>query len=336
MKSRVWTLSLFFILLFISCSTKEIQKYEDSRFMFGTYIKITIYSENKKLAYSAMEKAFDEIERIDKKFNSKTKGSLIYKVNNSDKKILKLDSETKEIFDKIQKMYKLSNKKYDITIGPLVKLWGFTEEKLYNENKILKLPTTEEIAQAQAKVDFEAIEFENDKLIFKEGIEIDTGSFLKGYAISKASEIVRQNGIDKAFITAVSSLNTIGTKPKNMKWKIGLQNPENPQELLGIVSFADKAMGVSGDYQTYIEIDGKKYHHILDKDSAYPVEDKKMVAVIADDTFLADLYSTVFFLMPIEDIFNFVEKKEGLEVLIVDKNMNIIKTRGFIFEKIEK
>lgn len=315
---------------------KKEEKYEDSKFLFGTYIKITMYSKDKALANRTIEKAFSEIERIDKKFNSKSKGSLIYNLNNSDNKNLVLDDESREIFNEVKKVYELSSKKYDITISPLLKLWGFSEHDMEDSNKKIDIPTKEKIKEAQKNINFEEIKFKEDKLILKDGIEIDTGSFLKGYAISKAGEVIKKEGISKVFITAISSLNTIGTKPENKKWRIGLQNPQNPQELLGIVTLADKSMGVSGDYQTYVEIDGKLYHHILDKETGYPVEDKKMVAVITENTFLADLYSTAFFLMPINKVIGFVEQKKDLEVLIVDKNMNIIKSNGFVFEKIRK
>ena len=83
-------------------------------------------------------------------------------------------------------------------------------------------------------------------------------------------------------------------------------------------------MGVSGDYQTYIEIDGKRYHHILDKDTGYPVTDKKMVVVIGNNAFFSDMYSTAFFTMNIDEILNYADNND-LEVLIVDKDMKIYK-----------
>lgn len=328
--------SLVFILglIYIFFNSKKIKKYEDSKFLFGTYIKVVVYSKDKFLADNSIKKAFAEIERIDKKFNSKSQGSLLYNLDDSYDKILGLDEEGKYIFKEIKKTYELSNKKYDITIAPLIKLWGFTEEYISgNSIEELKVPSIEAINRAKEKINFGDVKLEGYKLIIRKGLEIDTGSFLKGYAILRAGEVIKENGVDKAFISSVSSLTTIGTKPKNKKWRIGLQNPENPQELLGVVELSDMSMGVSGDYQTYVEIDGKIYHHILDKNTGYPVNDKKMVVVITENTFLADLYSTAFFLMPIEKVIKFVEQEKNLEVLIVDKDMNIIKSSNFIYEK---
>ena len=114
------------------------------------------------------------------------------------------------------------------------------------------------------------------------------------------------------------------------------QNPENPSEMIGIVSLKDRAMGVSGDYQTYVEIDGEMYHHILDKDTGYPVKDKKMVVVLCDNAFDADLLSTTFFLMPIDEVISYVDGRKDLDVLIVDKDMNIITSKNFKYEEIKK
>ena len=136
-------------------------------------------------------------------------------------------------------------------------------------------------------------------------------------------------------ITSISSIEVIGTKPENKPWKIGLQNPENQSEMIGIVSLKDRAMGVSGDYQTYVEIDGKMYHHILDKDTGYPVQDKKMVVVLCNNAFDADLLSTTFFLMPIDKVISYVDSREDLDVLIVDKDMNIITSKNFKYEKVK-
>jgi len=305
---------------FISCG-KKVEKIEESKFLFGTYIKIIVYSDNKEKAMESIEKAFNEIQRIDEKYNSKSEGSLIYNLNNSDNKTVKLDEEGIKLFEGVNKAYELSGHKYDVTIAPLY----------------LKLPTKEEIEFTKTFVDYGKVKISDDGILTMESPvkEIDTGSFLKGYAISKAREVLKDDGIKSAFITSISSIEVIGTKPENKPWKIGLQNPENPSDMIGIVPLKDRAMGVSGDYQTYVEIDGKMYHHILDKDTGYPVTDKKMVVVLCDNAFDADLLSTTFFLMPIDEVISYVDGRKDLDVLIVDKDMNIITSKNFKYEEVK-
>lgn len=335
MKIKYISIISLLVILLVSCSKNEVQKYEDSKFLFGTYIKIIVYDEDINLAKNSAEKAFQEIERIDTKFNSKYQGSIIDKLNNSENKEVELDEEGLKIFDEVKKVYLLSEGKYDITIGPLLKLWGFTDEMI--DSPTLKIPTKEEIEFTKTFIDFEKIKIEGNKLILEKPVkEIDTGSFLKGYALSQAKKVMEAEGVKSAFITSISSIDLIGTKPKNKPWKIGLQNPLFPNELVGVVQLKNKALGISGDYQTYIEIEGNMYHHILDKESGYPVQDKKMVAVICDDAFLADLYSTAFFLMPVEKILEYVESQKDLEVMIIDKDMKIIKSKNFELEDVKK
>ena len=333
-KFIVFILSMLSV-FFISCG-KEVEKIEESKFLFGTYIKIIVYSDNKEKAMQSIEKAFNEIQRIDEKYNSKSEGSLIYNLNNSDNKTVKLDEEGIKLFEGIKESYELSKHKYDITIAPLLELWGFTDETI--ELSTLKLPTKEEIDFTKTFVGYDKVNISEDGILTIESPvkEIDTGSFLKGYAISKAKEILKADGIKSAFITSISSIEVIGEKPENKPWKIGLQNPENPSEMIGIVSLKDRAMGVSGDYQTYVEIDGKMYHHILDKDTGYPVQDKKMVVVLCNNAFDADLLSTTFFLMPIDKVISYVDSRKDLDVLIVDKDMNIITSKNFKYEEVKK
>lgn len=320
---------LFISGIFLLGCNKEVKKFESEKFLFGTYIRMTVYDSDEKLAKESMEKAFDEIARIDQKFNSKVSESIIGKLNSSENKSVKLDDEGKYLFNELNKIYEFSNKKYDITIEPLLKTWGFGEiEKL-------SLPTEEEIKKAQEVIDFSKVKLDGDNLIIEDPVKsIDTGSFLKGYAVQKAKEKLKEAGIKSAFITSISSIDVIGTKPEEKPWRIGVQNPQAPDKILGVVELNNESMGVSGDYQTYVEIDGKRYHHILDKTTGYPITDKKMVLVICDNAFIADMYSTAFFTMPIEKIISYAEKAQKMKVLVVDKEMRIFKSKNLeFFEK---
>lgn len=322
-KNRI-LFSLFCCLFLGGCFTKGEQKYEDSRFLFGTYIKIVTYAEKESVAKEAMQAAFDEIERIDKKFNSKREESLIYQLNHAEISEVALDQEGVFLFQEVKKAYDLSHKKYDITISPLLELWGFEKQVVKN------LPDSETLKESLSQVDFNSVQWKNGTLkIQSPAKEIDTGSFLKGYAIEQGKKKMQEKGIQSAFISSISSIALLGTKLEGKAWRIALENPEDPEEILGVLSLEGQALGVSGDYQTYLEIQGKRYHHILDKTTGYPVADKKMVAVICKDGLEADIYSTTFFLMPIQEVLDYVNQKEEMEVLIVDQDMNFHMSEHF-------
>ncbi len=326
---------IFLILILLTifgCGQKEIsgtaeKRFTEDRFLFGTYIQIIVYSENEKTAKSAMDKAFDKIVEIDSKYNSKTKGSIIYNLNNSENKEAVLDSEGVMLFNEVRRVYELSHGKYDITVSPLLETWGFFSDGREN------VPSEAELKETLKYVDFEKVVLEGNLLKINKPVkEIDTGSFLKGYAVEEGKKILAEEGIKYGFISSISSISTVGGKADGTPWKIGIQDPSTSNKILGIAEIEGKALGISGDYQTYVEINGQKYHHIMDKTTGYPVKDKKLVVVICDSAFLADMYSTAFFNMDTEEIFNFAEK-ENIQVLIVDVNNVIKTTKSFKWKK---
>lgn len=325
------SLMLILILFFISCGKKEIKRIEQEKFFFGTYVKIVVYHTDEKLAKNAIDEAFKEIERVDSKYNSKVEGSLVSRLNSSESKELEFDDEGIMLLNNLNRVYTLSAGKYDVTISPLLNLWGFTED-----GAPVAIPEEEQIQEILKKVDFSKVKIEGKMVKIEKPVEmIDTGSFLKGYALRRAKEVLKDRNIESGFLTFISSIDTIGTKPDGKPWKIGLQNPNDPSEMIGIVELNGQSMGVSGDYQTYVEIDGVRYHHILDKETGFPVRDKKMVVVINKDPFDADMYSTAFFSMETEDVLNYVNSKEDLEVLIVKANNEIVTSKNFKYEKVK-
>lgn len=318
-------LLIFILLLLIGCGKKEKKKIVERKFAFGTMIDMVVYSENSAQAKKAIELAFKEIERIDDKFNTHKEDSLIYKLNHNPGEFFELDAEGLYLFSGVKQTYNLSKTKYDITITPLMKVWGF-----FDESDRVKIPKKDQLEKAIKMVDYKNLEVTGNKIRLKTSKnEIDTGSFLKGYAIHRAKIILAENKVEHAFISAISSIETLNTKPEGESWKVGLQNPEDPSKVYHIIGVDDKSMGVSGDYQIYVEIDGKKYHHLIDRKTGYPVRDRKMVVVIGEDGFFADMYSTAFFSMPIEDVIDYVNKTDDLEVMIVKADMSEVYSDGF-------
>ncbi len=153
LKNNIFKIFIFIILgVLVGCGQPKEKRFSQERFLFGTYIQMIVYSENESKANNAMEKAFKEIERIDNKYNSKNENSIIYKLNESKNKEIDLDEEGIYIFKEIEKMYKVTDGVYDITIGPLLDLWGFgTEERT-------EVPTPDELKEVMKKIDFSKVE----------------------------------------------------------------------------------------------------------------------------------------------------------------------------------
>lgn len=308
--------------IFCSCNKNKLKKVTKENFYFNTLIQITVYSENQNIALDAINKAFIEIDRIDNYYNSYKKDSKVSKLNEN-KKIV-ADEELKNILTEIGKIYKLTEGNYDITIKPLIELW----ENSVNNSK--RIPNGEEISEILENIDYSKVIIdENNILKIGRNQKIDTGSFLKGYAIKKAKKILKDNGINSGLITAVSSIETINGKNNSENWNIAIENPNNQNVILKTITLNNKAIGVSGDYQNYYEVNGNKYHHILDVKTGYPINDKKMVVVIAEDSFIADIYSTALFTLKIDRILEIINNTDDIEVLVVDNLDNIHMSENF-------
>lgn len=304
------------VMVFTSCNKNEVKKMEHEEFIFGTMLRFVIYTEDEKSVEKTLEEAITEMKRIDKKYNSKVKNSIVDRLNNSDKKV-EVDKETFDIFKEVLEISEISEGDFDMTIEPIVELWNF------GDLSSKKIPKEDEIREKLKRVNYKEISLEENFLIIGENQRIDTGAFIKGYAIKRAKEVFEKNGINNAFISAISSIETIGDKGQGKKWRIGIQNPQNPREVLRVAELDGQAMGVSGDYQTYIEIEGEKYHHLLSPHNGYPFKENKMIVVIGNDSFETDLLSTALFGKKKDEIFEIIDDFEGVEVLIVDKNNNI-------------
>lgn len=314
-KIALLILSLIFI---CSCGTKEKLRVEHSEFIFGTMINFAVYGDNEKDVKEAINQAVDEMKRVEAAYNTKNKGSILYNLNENPTKNQKMTKELYYILSEVNKISEFSQGEFDITIGPLVKLWGF------DNLKIDSVPENEEIKNTLKLVNYKTLIFDenNIKLSF-EGQSLETGSFLKGYAIKKAKDVLVENNIKSGLISAISSVETIGTRKDESKWRIGIQNPRNPSEMIKIANLSGEAMGVSGDYQTYVEIDGNRYHHLLDPKTGYPSDNISMLVVITKDSFMADLYSTALFMNTADEIISITENIDDLEVMVVDKEDNI-------------
>ena len=310
--SKIFILLVF--LLLISCKKSELKKVEAEQFIFGTSIRVVIYDKDENKAKNLIDETFKIMSGIEHKYNSRDEDSVIYKLNKDPIIQQKIDSELYLLVSDAIKVSELTKGKFDITIGPIMSLWGF------DNLDIDRVPTKNEIIRTLELVNYKDIKLtKNSIALGKIGQKIDTGSFLKGYAIAQGKKFLEKQGIENAMITAVSSIETIGGKPDGKPFKIGVQNPKNSDELLYTIDLKDKALGVAGDYQTFVEIGGKKYHHIIDGTNGYPSNYNSMILLLGNNSYDCDLYDTALFMLPAEEILKIIKSKPEFEVFIVDK-----------------
>ncbi len=265
----------------------------------GTLVEISTYEKNEEIAQETIQKAFKEIQRLESLMSTHIPGSEVSQINQAAGKTPVTVS--KEVFEVIERAIYWAEKTqgaFDITIGPAQELWNFDAPSL---------PSKISIDNAVAKINYRNIQLGEQNIFLPEiGMKLHLGAIAKGYAVDKAVQVLKENKILNALINAGGDLKAIGNRSDKYPWKIGLQHPRKPESILASFSISEKAVATSGDYQKYFELDGKRYHHILDPKTGYPFSDSMSATVIAKSVMDADALSTALFVLG---------QKKGAELL---------------------
>jgi len=296
-----------------------------TNFMLDTLISIQAYGSN---ASEAIDKVFERIDEIEKKMTSKADFSEVISINQlAGQDFCRVSPDTFFVIKKGLYYSQLSKGKFDITIGPLVSLWGIGTEHA-------RVPTDDEIRETLALVDYSQVEInDNDNSVFlkKPGMAIDLGGIAKGYAADEAARILQDYGIKHATINLGGNILVLGGKSDGRPWRIGIQNPffKTRGSIMATMEVWDKTLVTSGPYERYFEEGGKLYHHILDTDTGFPVDNDLMsVTIITDSSIDADALSTAVFAMGLEEGMNFIESNKNLDAVFITKDYNVYITPG--------
>jgi len=292
--------------------------------MLDTVISIEAFG---PCASEAIDKAFDRIADIEKKMTVNAEFSELIEINKkAGKELCKVSPDTFFVIKKGLQYSRLSEGKFDITVGPLVKLWGIGTDKAH-------VPTPTEIKKALSLIDYTQVkldESQNAVFLKKAGMALDLGGIAKGYAADESARVLMQSGVESGLIDLGGNLYAIGTKPDGTPWKIGLQNPFDVRgSIFATVEVTDKTLVTSGPYERYFEENGKKYHHILDTNTGFPIENNLMsVTIISDSSIDADALSTVVFSMGLSDGIKFVNGQKNIEAVFVTSDYKIYTSSG--------
>ncbi|WP_238883925.1 FAD:protein FMN transferase [Clostridium sp. YIM B02551] len=311
----------------VSCGKKTTEPISKSEILLDTPCKVTIYD---NVSSDVLDKAFDKLREVDKKMNAANEDSEISAVNNqAGKGYVKVSDNTFYVIKEGIKYGDLTNEKFDISVGPLVKLWHVNQRK---ENDTEPLPTQEQINQAKSLVNYKNVLLKEDtkEVMLKEpGMSLDLGGIAKGYAGDAVAEVLKSNGVSHAIIDLGGNILTVGSKTDGSDWKIGVQNPNNERgDYLGTIEVTDKAVVTSGIYERYFIKDGKKYHHILDTSTGYPVDNElASVSIITDKSIDGDALAKAF-CFGVDNGLKFIESQKGIEAIFVTKDNKVYVTSG--------
>lgn len=324
---------LIFVILNLSlCTNSKNQYYEKSNIVMDTVVTLSAYGINSK---EAVEESFNRLNEINEMASTNISTSDIYKINSSSGiGYVKVRPEILKMIETSIEYSKLSDGAFDITIGPIINLWGIGTDSE-------KIPSEEEIKAKLQLVGYDKISInENDSSVRleKQGMSIDLGSIAKGFAVDEVLKIYKKYNIENGLINlGSSSIYALGKNKDNNDWAVGIKHPrsEDSNEYMGVIKLSNESLSTSGDYERYFIKDNKRYHHIIDPKTGYPVDNGVMsdTIVINDDTqnsgMLADILTTTVFTLGPEKGLKLINSLPGVSCEITTADYKVYTSEGF-------
>ena len=294
-----------------------------------------------KNAEAAVDDGIDRLNEIDKMASATNSDSDIAKINAAaGGTAVLVHPEIIQMIKTAIQYSKLTEGSFDITVGPLINLWGIGTDKEC-------VPTDAKIQENLALVGYDNIELDetaNTVRLKDKGMAIDLGAVAKGFATDELLTIYEKYQIKNGLISLGSStVYALGKNTEGDSWTIGIVNPrdENSENYLGIIRLTDEMISTSGDYERYFIQDGKRYHHILDPKTGYPADSGVMstTIVVSDGTkdkgLISDILSTAVFVLGKDKGLELMQKIDGVSGEITTTDNQVYTTPGFD-ERIEE
>ncbi|MFZ4524254.1 MAG: FAD:protein FMN transferase [Chlorobium sp.] len=279
--------------------------------------EIVLVTDSKEEAQEVARFAIDEISRIERKYSRYRAESIVSLINAAaGVGFVECDDETLSLVHYADTLYESSGGLFDITSGILRKAWTFKNPVVPDPARLFPLLEL---------IDWKSVERRGNALRLPSvGMELDFGGFGKEYAADRAATIVFEQGVKHGYVNMAGDIRVVGPKPDGSPWMIGIQHPRQKDLALASIPLHAGALATSGDYERYFEADGKRYCHIINPQSGYPVTCWQSVTVVTPLAITAGSYSTIAMLKEADGL-AFLEDS-GMGYLAVDQ-------RGKIYHK---
>jgi len=323
----VFLLSILPFLLFAPAGcNKELSQ---TRILMGTQVKITVQGKDTAKLEEAINKAFLRMQEIESHLSLFLEDSeLSYLNKHAYSKPVIVSEDTFTVVKEALKISKLTGGAFDITVGPLLELWGFKE-------RTFRIPSDEEISTALESVGYRKIivnEKDRSIRLLKEGITLDLSGIAKGYAVDEACALLKKLGVERALVDAGGDIKALKNPYWRRGWLVAIQHPRKKGDYLGFLSLRDCAITTSGDYENFFIHKGKLYSHIIDPRTGRPTQSGVCSAtVIGKSATMCDALSTALLVLKAEEGLKLMEDLPDYEAIIVavrDGRLKILATEG--------
>lgn len=286
-------------------------------------------------ADAAINEAFDLCKDLESKISRTREDSEISSINNAKGGWVEVSDDTRELIQKGIEYSGLSDGRFDITVGGVTEQWDF-----HAPEGEAKIPDADKVAEAAGHIGYRNIEIDGNRVRLSDPeTKLDLGGIAKGYIGDRMGELLESRGVVSAVINLGGNVICIGGKTDEDDFVIGVETPFSDRtEIIGKIGARDKTLVTSGVYERQIEVDGKKYHHILDTKTGWPVDtDLDAVTLIAGKGRSGDIdaLSTTCLIMGADAGMKFIEEQEGIEGVFVLSDGSILTTANAGFEEVK-
>jgi len=287
--------------------------HEESRVAMGCTCTVRACGPDAAVLPGIVGAALDEVDRVDRLMSHYRRDSPLSRLNREAASgPVAVEPELLEFLDVCLRWSRESDGAFDVTVGPLMKAWGFFRDEG-------RVPGKKELAAALAVVGYRHVVLDREAgtvRFDRPGVELDLGGIGKGYAVDRVVDLLRRRGIASALVNlGGSSVYGMGAPPGREAWEVGIQDPADAAKTALTVTLRDRALSVSGGYARFFEEDGVTYAHIMDPRTGRPVPGILSVAVLTESATDGDALDNVLFVEGLDRARPFLERYHSTEAL---------------------
>ena len=303
----------------VGCASAQPKKQTAVGFYLDTVITLTAYVDDA----TVLNEALAECGRYEQLLSRTVEGSDVWRINHSGGKPVAVSGETIELLETARQVSTLSGGMFDVTIAPVSTMWDFTSGAAV-------VPEADAIAEAATLVDYTKVKTDDGLVTLPEGMMIDLGGIAKGYIADAVKGYLERRGVKSAVLSFGGNIVTIGLKPDGSPWKVGIQDIDRPtgEYMLVALNFGGSTV-TSGIYERGFEADGVYYHHILDPETGWPVQNElASVTIFSDSSMWGDALATAAFSLGTEAGTKLIEDIDGVEAVFIARDRSVHVTSG--------
>ncbi len=297
----------------------------ETYYIFGTVVTVKVY--DAKVTKENFAKIGEILKDVDRWLNRENADSDIAKVNRmAGKEAAAVSPETFTAVKFALEDSQKSNGVFDLTVGPLVDLWGIGKEGAHK-------PADTDIAKAKALIGYQDVVLDEAKhtvMLKRPGMSLDIGGTGKGYAADLIADYLVSQGFGGSIIDMGGNLLTVGLKPDGSEWNIGIQNPDKSRgNTIGTVKVGPLAVVASGIYERFFIENGVRYHHIMDTATGAPIQNElASVTILCDGAMVGEGLDNLVFAYGLEKGLEYVDARSGVEAIFITKDHKVYVSKG--------